>query len=145
MEPDDGETCLTVCNAAAPVTAPQPGQCPGLAALPDALLHHVISMLAPSDTLRLRAVSRGLAAAVRTLPGGLFAQLSVALPDGLLDAEWCVLCMRGRFPIDSFVCHAVPGAHPGLPMLATSLACASCCWPSELRHDTLARLARQKP
>ncbi len=50
MERGHGETCFTVRDAAAPVAALQPGQPPGLEALPDALLHHVMSMLAPSDT-----------------------------------------------------------------------------------------------
>ena len=92
MERADGDRLTD--RAAAPVTSPQPGQQPGLEALPDALLHHVISLLAPLDTLRLRAVSRGLAAAVRTLPGGLFAELSIVLTDESLDAEWCAPHMR---------------------------------------------------
>ena len=62
---------------------------PGLEDLPDALLHHLMSMLAPADTLRLRAVSRSLAAAARTLPGGLFVQLSIVLSDRFPDTERC--------------------------------------------------------
>ncbi len=50
-------------------------------------LHRQTTIGKATWTLRLRAVSRGLAAAVRTLPGGLFAKLSFALPDASVDAE----------------------------------------------------------
>ena len=83
----DGCTRLKVRHAAATAAVLQPD--PRLDALPDALLHHVMLMLEPSDMLRLRAVSRGLAAAVRTLPGCLFAKLSIVLPDGSPDTERC--------------------------------------------------------
>ena len=127
MERGDGDACLTIHGAAAPVLASQLGQQPGLEALPDALLHHVMSMLALHDTLRLRAVSRGLAAAVRTLPGGLFAELSVVLADGSLDAEWCAPHMQRWVSHELIHLPCSAGYTSGSVHVATrcSLACAS--------------------
>ena len=63
---------------------------PGLADLPEPVLHHVISLLEPRDLLRLRAVNRGLAQAVRALPDGIFAKLSICLPSGAPEGQQCV-------------------------------------------------------
>ena len=62
----------------------------GLMDLPEPLLHHVMSLLEPRDLLRLRAVNWALADAARALPCGIFAKLSICLPDSSLEAHWCV-------------------------------------------------------
>ncbi len=74
----------------------------GLADLPEPVLHQIMSLLEARDVLRLRAVSRGLAEAVHVLPGGIFAELSICLPDSCpdssLEGQQCVRStLRHRF------------------------------------------------
>ena len=79
--------------AAGPGAALQPGgsvRTAGVADLPEPVLHHIMSLLGARDVLRLRAVSRGLAGAAHSLPGGIFAELSICLPDSTPEGQQCV-------------------------------------------------------